>query len=250
MIALARLLLALFFLFSSTQTIDGPIEHPRAMLAITAAFIGYGVLLLTLTWRNWWLDHRLAFPAHLVDLAFFFGLDLASGMPITSPFFVYFIFLVLAAAARWGWRAGMRTAIVATILFVSEHVLEGVLEAEDAGGFLYGAMRAGHLAVVALMMSWFGMTHLSGTFARTCAFSEIKPGEDPVLRALTYIANCLGGRWAAMVWTEPEEPWVNIAYWERVRLAGSGSRGDPCRTRFVPGPRSACGHEHAVRARC
>lgn len=214
-IALARLLLALFFLLSSAQTIDGPIEHPRSMLAITAAFIVYALVLVALTWRNWWLEHKLAAPSHVIDVALFFALDLAAGMPVNSPFFVYFIYLVLAAAARWGWRVAMRTAVVATLLFVGEHLLEGYLEAEDSGGFPFGFMRGAHLVVLALMMSWFGMTHLSGGFGRTCAFSEIRPGEDPILRALTYFANSLRGRWAAMIWTEPDEPWITFACWAK-----------------------------------
>jgi len=214
-IAFGRLLLALFFLFASARSIDGPIEFPRATLAITTGYLLYALALMAVIWRSWWLDHKLGLPTHVVDMAVFLALDLAAGFAVTSPFFIFFVFLVLSGAARWGWRVGMWTGAAATLLFVTETAFEVFNESLSNEEYVYAFVRGGHLIVLSLMMSWFGMTHLSGALGRSCAFRDIAPGEDPVHRALTYITNCMGGSWAAMVWTDPDEPWLHIAYWEK-----------------------------------
>lgn len=211
MIALGRLLLALFFVLASFRGLEASLEYPRAALALELGYVAFAVATLALTWSNWWRDQRLKLPSHLVDLFFFVALDLAAGLPVTSPFFIFFVFLVLSAAARWGWRAGMWTGAAATLLFVTETVFEIFAASLSGEQYLYAVVRGGHLVALSFMLSWFGMTHLSRSHERTCTFTDIKDGEDPVLRALTYFRGCLGGSWAAMVWVEPEEPWVHMA---------------------------------------
>ena len=210
-IALARLLLALFFLAATAPGGDGPVAHPQATLAIAAGFVAYALVLLALTWRNWWLDHRLALPSHLADLVVFVALDRATGSPVTSPFFIFFVFLVLAAAARWGWRAGLWTGGAATLLFVSEAVTQ-IVSLSDAD-YLYAVVRGGSLVVLTLMLSWFGATHLLGTLPRSDPLNEIQPSENPIERALAYFAGCLGAGRSAMVWAAPDGDGVNITRW-------------------------------------
>lgn len=212
-IALGRLLLALFILVATLRSIDGLAEYPEATLAIGLIYIVFSVVALVLTWSNWWLEHRLRLPTHIVDMGFFLALDLATGIPVTSPFFLFFVFLVLSAAAKWGWRAAMWTAAFASLLFAAETAVEIYTASLSPEEYVFAIVRGGHLIVLSLMLGWFGVTHLSGTFARRCSFRDIQTGEDPILRALTYFSNCLGGRWSAMIWTEPDEPWLNIAFW-------------------------------------
>jgi signal transduction histidine kinase len=212
-VAVGRLLLALFFLLASARSIDGPIAYPGAMLAISVGYLVWAGALLALTWRNWWLDHRLGLATHLTDFAIFVALNAATGLSVTSPFFIFFVFLVLSAAARWGWGAGMWTGAAATLLFVSGAAYEIFTHSLSSEEYLYAIVRGGHLVALSLMMSWFGMTHLAGNLARTRSFGEIEPGEAPVERALPWFADCMGGSWAGMVWTEPDEPWLHIACW-------------------------------------
>lgn len=212
-IALGRLLLALFILIANLRSFEGEIEYPQATLAFGTAYLVFASVVLPLTWSNWWLEHRLKLPTHIVDMSFFLALDLATGIPVTNPFFVFFVFLVLSAAAKWGWRAALVTGAAATILFASETAFEIYVASLSGEEYLFAITRGGHLVVLTLMVSWFGLTHLSGSFARQCAFRDIAPGEDPIQRALTYFAGCLSGRWSAMVWSEPDEPWVHIAFW-------------------------------------
>ena len=36
----------------------------------------------------------------------------------TSPFFTFFMFLLLSAAIRWGWKATALTAVLVTLLYL------------------------------------------------------------------------------------------------------------------------------------
>ena len=36
----------------------------------------------------------------------------------TSPFFIFFMFLLLSAAIRWGWRETALTAVLVTVLYL------------------------------------------------------------------------------------------------------------------------------------
>lgn len=215
-VALARLLLALFFVLATAQSIDGPLAYPRLTLAIADGYVIYAIVLLAMTWRSWWLDHRLAVPSHLGDVAVFVALDRATGLPVTSPFFIFFVFLVLAAAARWGWRAGLLTGGVVVLLFVSETMAEiasgGALDNEE---YLFSVIRGGHLVVLTLMLSWFGATHLLGGLPGRGALREIQPSENPIEPALAYFAGCLGADRSAMVWAAPDGDGVNITRWSR-----------------------------------
>lgn len=57
---------------------------------------------------------------HGLDIAFFFAIDLSQGPTVASPFFIFFVFLVLSAAAKWGMRGVVLTALLVTLLHAAE----------------------------------------------------------------------------------------------------------------------------------
>lgn len=213
-IALARLLLGSFFLVASVRAIDGQVESPAAALSIEVGYLAFAATVLAVTWSNWWVENRLRLASHLIDIGVFLALDLAAGVPVTSPFFVFFVFLVLSAAASWGWRAALWTGAAGTLIFTSETALEMFVDPRVDDDYVYAFMRGAHLVVLTIMLSWFGMAHLFRDKSRTATFRDVGAGEDPVQRALTHMAGCLGGRSAAMMWSDSEEPWIYIARWD------------------------------------
>ena len=98
-IALGRVILASLFLLSillarsQTQTAD-----PTYPLLVV--YLLFASVLALLTWRNWWLDARLAAPAHAIDMAVFTAI-VFSANGYTSPFFLFFLLPLLSAAIRW-----------------------------------------------------------------------------------------------------------------------------------------------------
>jgi hypothetical protein len=113
-IALARLMLASLFLVAILVDVSQPARAPAVAYFLLVAYLGFALSMVVLTWNSWWLDARLAGPAHGVDLIVF-SLIVVVTLGYTSPVVPFFMFLLLSAAIRWGWR---ETALTATGLVI------------------------------------------------------------------------------------------------------------------------------------
>ena len=153
-IALGRLLLAISFLVAIWVDVTQPAQDPVETFTLLIGYVVFAALIAAVTWNNWWLDAQLAGPAHAVDILLFTVLVLLTE-GYTSPFFVFFIFLLLAAAIRWGWRETALTAILVTILYL----VAGILAVNSSPRFeLYRfIVRTGHLVILSLILIWFGI---------------------------------------------------------------------------------------------
>ena len=154
-IALGRLLLAALFLIGIWIDVTQPAVAPAATFKLLAGYLAFAIAMAALTWKDWWLDARLAGPAHAIDIIVFMALVfLTEGY--TSPFFIFFVFLLLAAAIRWGWRETALTAILVTVLYL----LVGVVAVKSEGPLeLYRfIIRTSQLVIISLVLIWFGST--------------------------------------------------------------------------------------------
>ena len=203
-IALGRLVLAAVFMVVVWLGPQQANPEPRLLLA---AYDIWAAILLLLTWRNWSLDHRLAEFAHMVDIAIF-GLMVYFTEGYTSPFYTFFVFLMLSAAIRWSWRETALTAIAVLLLF---------LAAGGASlGFDYGEVdrdrllvRLSHLIVLSLIIIWFRVNEQPEGGGRIVAEAEPLEG-PPIEAALRRAAVTMKARRAVFAWWQPEEPWVNV----------------------------------------
>ena len=153
-IALGRLLLATLFMAAIGIDISQPAQAPMETYALLVAYQVFAAAIAALTWNDWWLDAKLAGPAHAVDIILFtIIVYLTEGY--TSPFFIFFVFILLSAAIRWGWRETTLTAILLAILYIAE----GLFSAHASIGFqLYRfVVRAGHLVILSLILIWLGI---------------------------------------------------------------------------------------------
>jgi signal transduction histidine kinase len=153
-IALGRLLLAVSFLGAIAVDISQPAQSPTQTFGLLIAYVAFAAGIAAATWNNWWLDAKLAGPAHAVDIGLFTVLVLLTE-GYTSPYFVFFVFVLLAAAIRWGWRETTLTAILLAILYL----VAGMIAAKSSVGFqLYRyIVRTGHLVILSLIIIWFGI---------------------------------------------------------------------------------------------
>jgi signal transduction histidine kinase len=154
-IALGRLLLAALFLVAIWIDVTQPAIAPAATYKLLAGYLAFAIAMVLLTWKDWWLDARLAGPGHAVDIVVFMVLVfLTEGY--TSPFFIFFVFLLLAAAIRWGWRETALTAILVTFLYL----LVGMVAVKSQGPLeLYHfIIRTSQLVIISLVLIWFGST--------------------------------------------------------------------------------------------
>ena len=142
------------FLVAILIDINQPAKAPSATYALLIGYVVFAAAIVAATWNDWWLDAKLAGPAHAVDILLFMVLVfLTEGY--TSPYFIFFIFLLLAPAIRWGWRETALTAILVTLLYL----MAGLLAAASHRDFeLYRfVVRTSQLVIVSLIMIWFGV---------------------------------------------------------------------------------------------
>lgn len=151
-IAGGRLLLACLFLIAIwTDTSQTTPEHFAAYLLL-AVYVGWSLSITLIIWNNWWQDARLAGPAHVIDVAVFMFM-LYSTAGYASPYFTFFIFILLAAAIRWGWRETSVTAAAIIAVYLGAGLFLRSDPKLDIEPFI---VRTGHLLIISAILIWFG----------------------------------------------------------------------------------------------
>ncbi|HEX6661108.1 MAG TPA: histidine kinase [Sphingomicrobium sp.] len=200
-IALGRLLLATLFMAAIGIDISQPAQAPVETYALLIAYQIFAAAIAAVTWNDWWLDAKLAGPAHAVDIVLFtIIVYLTEGY--TSPFFIFFVFILLSAAIRWGWRETTLTAILLAILYIAE----GLFTAHASLGFqLYRfVVRAGHLVILSLILIWFGIHQWRVRMPSPAdeLLAEPRLDRSPFETGLTASMQALNASSGAMVWHE------------------------------------------------
>ena len=181
MIALGRLMLALLFLLSIWMDKGQAVQLPEQVSALLF-YVLFALALTALTWRNWWLDARLAAPTHVVDMLVFTAIVFSTNAYV-SPFFVFFLLPLLSAAIRWGWRETAVTAAMLILLYVVGGLLIVGSEAFETQRFI---LRAGHLMILSAVLIWFGVhQQFNKLFIGVDELDRrLARDEDPLLQAL------------------------------------------------------------------
>lgn len=212
-ISLGRLVLGSVFLIAIWLDPTQPSRYESEAYVILSVYLIAAALHLLATWRNWWIEARLALPAHLTDIAMFAAMVyLTEGY--TSPFFTFFVFILLSAAVRWSWRGTALTAGAIILLFFGAG-----LAALNWGTGEYElprlVFRSTYLFVLSLVLIWFAVnqqrTDLSGA-APVELIDPDHPGDPPIERAMRFAAKRLDAGRLLFVWWDKEEPWLGIAH--------------------------------------
>ena len=196
-IALGRVMLALMFLIAVWADKNEPARDAVPTLAVLVIYAVGAVGIAAATWRNWWLDARLAMPMHAFDMAVFTAIVFSTNGS-TTPFFLFFVLPLLSAAIRWGWR---ETALTAAAL-VGLYFGAGLLLASKQGWQLERfVVRSGHLIILSLLLIWFGIhQHISGLFFQV---EDLDEGRDenanPLARALSLTMAATGATNGALL---------------------------------------------------
>jgi signal transduction histidine kinase len=209
-IALGRAILALLFLCSNLLDQSQAAHAAHVTNALLVVYLAFALAIAAVTWRNWWLDARLALPAHIFDMAVFTAIVFSTN-PYTSPFFVFFILPLLSAALRWGWRETTVTATALILLFLSGGLVVAGREAFDQQRFI---VRSGNLLILSAVLIWFGI-HQKFTrlfFGVDELDRRVARPEDAVPQALQLAieaAHASGG--ALLVSSSDGEPFAGVA---------------------------------------
>ena len=146
-------MLATLYLLAVWLDAELPVYQPSATYGLLIAYILFAVAITVMIWSSWWYDARLAGPVHAVDIIIFTLLVLLTDGH-ASPYFAFFMFVMLSAAIRWGWRATALTAVLLALLFTITGLLD-LTPGEELEPDRF-VIRAGHLAILSMILIWFG----------------------------------------------------------------------------------------------
>ena len=172
--------------------------------ALLMTYLGFAATLVLATWNNWWLDAHLAGPAHAIDIALFMIIVYLTRGD-TSPFATFFIFVLLSAAIRWGWRATALTAVLLTLLYLIAGLVTAVSNSEFE---LYPFItRTGHLVIFSLILIWFGVNQwrarLPGPAEKL--FTEPSVDDSPLETGLRAAMAGAGSSTGAFIWSKRQD---------------------------------------------
>jgi signal transduction histidine kinase len=202
-IALGRLMLATLFLVAVLIDVSQPTHYPKFAYALLGGYLVFAAVIVAATWRNWWLDARLAGPAHAVDIVLFTLLVLLTE-GFTSPFFTFFIFLLLSAAIRWGWNLTASTAILLTLLYLIVGML--LVTPDQPFELQRFIVRTGHLIIISLILIWFGANQWRARFYLPDEELLARPAleESPLENGLRAAMAGVGAKSGSFLWSEAE----------------------------------------------
>lgn len=120
-LAATRALLALASLFVIWVDPTEPRHYATVVYGMLALFLfeSIGVLALVRTRRDSSPRFRLA--VHAIDILWPALISIFTAGP-NSPFYLFYTFVLLEAAYRWGLQATLLTALISTILFISQSI--------------------------------------------------------------------------------------------------------------------------------
>jgi signal transduction histidine kinase len=206
-------MLALLFLAAIWLDPTAPVATQTYVLLLFYVLFALGIA--ALTWRNWWLDARLAAPAHIADMAVFTAIVFSTNA-YTSPFFLFFILPLLSAALRWGWRETLYTATALIIL----HLTAGVLASDQGFELQRFIVRSGHLLILSAVLIWFGVhQQFSRLFFGVDELDRrLSRDEDPLRQALHLAMDAVqAGSGALLLRSEDEQRLAGL------RIAGGAA---------------------------
>jgi signal transduction histidine kinase len=206
-IAGGRLLLACLFLFAVWSDSTQPTRFPTETYGVLLAYVAWASALTLVTWRDWWLDARAALPAHVIDIGVFMAM-LYSTEGYTSPYFTFFVFLLLAAAIRWGWRETAATAAVVILVYFAVGLVIAPSGIFDSERFI---VRTGHLLILSAILIWFGSNQrIAWPNRREPTTEAAIGGGEPLARALRAGIAGLGARRGVLLWSDAVSDEVSL----------------------------------------
>ena len=155
LIAGGRVALAAFSLLALALDASAPAARAGSAKILVAAYLAYALLVLAAAWRAGAPLVRLRVAIHAVDLAVA-CLLMALTEGSNSPFFVYFVVALVAAALRWPWPGILWTAAAALASLLGLGLYAAAVPAEPELELDRLVLRGGYLAVVAALLGALG----------------------------------------------------------------------------------------------
>lgn len=231
-IALGRVMLCMVLLVAISVDRSEPELAWVRTTSLLILFAVFSVVIAAVTWRNWWLDARLAVISHGIDMAVFTAI-VFSANTTTSPFFLFFVLPLLSSAIRWSWRETALTATAMVVLYIVAGSLVAGSQSFELERFV---LRAGNLVILSLLLIWFGIhQRRTNLFFRVDEFeSAMDLRDNPLVRGLEFAVGSSGaGSSALIIGPAGEEPTDGYA------ITGAGPRGFNIDRPLIRDPKTA-----------
>ena len=199
-IALGRVLLGALILAVASESSQRA-QLPVATYVLLVAYLLFAAGIALATWNDWWADAQVAGPAHAIDIALFVTLIYLTAAQ-SNAFYPFYIFILLAAAIRWGWRATGLTAVLLSVLYVLAGLFAlGPTYTVELDRFV---VRTGYLVILSLILMWFGVNQWRAGLLGASAIPMPDPAADtpPLEGGLIAAMAAAGAKSGALVWAK------------------------------------------------
>jgi signal transduction histidine kinase len=232
-IAVGRVLLAVFGLSAVWLDPSQPAKFADLTYALMAGYTAFAFFTLGLVLVRPLIGEVTAVFTHLADLtAFSAVMYLTEGA--TSPFFVFFTFSLLGATLRWGWLGVLWTAAAGLVVLGCLGWFAGAVIHDPQFELNRFIIRAVYLSVAALVLAYLAAheEQIRSVMARLSTQIPLLHGDSgwPIREALEFAAEVLSAKRILLAWSEDDEPWQQIAYWndgELLQHSEAPTRYDP-----------------------
>lgn len=203
-IALGRAMFAAIFLLAIWIDPNEPSQGASLTYGLLGLYLAIAITLAAATWNDWWLDAKLAAPMHLLDMVAFtllvYGTD-----GYTSPFFLFFVFIVISAAIRWGLRETAVTVAAVVLLYLAAGFFTDQLSDQSQFDLQRFIVRSGHLLILSGILLWFGVNQgFSGIeLPRERFLPDPSLAESPLETALAGAMRLMGANEGLLLWRRP-----------------------------------------------
>jgi signal transduction histidine kinase len=230
LLARGRALVAFFALLAGRPPAPAP---TRVVLVVAGLYCLYSLVLLAVVRTRAGGDPRLPGGTHAIDLAAY-AVYVAVAGEMSLPILAWFLFALVAATLRWGWRGALTTGSVGIVVHVAigARTFEiGQNPATAARQFILTALLMGVMTVLVGLVGAYEEWR-STQLARLAAWTGPDPDRPTALPAemLAQTSEVLEAPRTLLVWEESDEPWTEVAIWDEGRVEQTreppGSLGD------------------------
>lgn len=223
LVAVIRAFFAALSLLAIWLDPNQPSAFPALCYWLLAVYTGYAAVLAALRFSSATAQGRWDDLFILVDVVVLSAVMFLTDGP-TSPFFVWFNFILVSTMLTRGWRPAALVSLLLTGTYVFGSLLFVQVNHSDAAFQLNRFLiRSGYLAASGLMLAYYSreQERLNREIARVFGWTgrtEAAP-LSPLEQALAHALDVLGADRALLLWEESEEPDVHFA-----RLDAQGYR--------------------------
>lgn len=221
LIGAGRVVLAASSLLAVWLDPSEPAKYVQIAYGLLVAYLVYAVLVALAVARAPAVPSGWRLATHGVDLLFFSLFIYFTSGP-ASPFTAYFVFALVCATLRWQWRGTLWTAVATLAAFLAAGLYFGEVLRDPTFELDRFIIRGVYLGVVAVLLGYLGIheARVREEMARLAVWPRAAEAEPSSIlgEVLPYAARVVGATDALAVWTEGEEPWVELAAWHRGEL--------------------------------